>query len=203
MGMGRGQWLFAANFLKHPVMLGSIIPSSNRLIRKLLEPVDWERSRHFVEYGPGVGTISRYILRRMHPDARLLVLEINEDFVRHLRETIDDPRLIVRRVSAAKLGEVLEELDWDSVDYAVSGIPFSTMEPADVTAVLEETRRRLAPEGEFLVYQFSKRSGAYLRRSFDDVSREFVLWNVPPASCYRARSSAQGAQAEVRRAAAN
>lgn len=203
MGKGRGQWLFAANFLKHPVMLGSIIPSSGRLIRKLLEPVDWERSRCFVEYGPGVGTITRHILRCMHPDARLLVLEINEDFVRHLRENVDDPRLIVRQVSAAKLGEVLRELGWESVDYAVSGIPFSTMEPADVTAVLEETRRRLAPGGEFLVYQFSKRSGEYLRRSFDDVSREFVLWNVPPASCYRARSSGHGDQADVPRAAAN
>lgn len=193
MGKVNGEWLFARNFLKHPVMLGSIIPSSRRLIRTLLGPVAWERARYFVEYGPGVGTITRHILQRMHPDAQLLVLEINQDFVRYLESSIDDPRLVVRGDSAARLGGILDELGWPHIDYAVSGIPFSTMEPADVTAVLEETRKRLSPQGEFLVYQFSKRCGEYLRRSFEDISREFVLWNLPPASCYRARSSGQGA----------
>lgn len=192
MGKHSGEWLFATNFLKHPAMLGSIIPSSRRLIRTLLAPVDWEHARYFVEYGPGVGTITRDILRHMHPDARLLVLEINQDFVRYLRSAIDDPRLVVRGESAARLGEVLDELGWPRIDYAVSGIPFSTMDPADVSAVLEETRSRLSPDGEFLVYQFSKRSGEYLRGSFEQISRQFVLWNVPPASCYRARSSRQG-----------
>lgn len=194
MGKINGEWLFASNFLKHPVMLGSMIPSSRRLIRTLLAPVDWERARYFVEYGPGVGTITRHILQRMHPDAKLLVLEINQDFVRYLRSAIDDPRLVVRGDSAAQLGEVLDELGWPRIDYAVSGIPFSTMSPSDVTAVLEETRARLSPDGEFLVYQFSKRSGEYLRQRFEHIDREFVLWNVPPASCYRARSSSQGGE---------
>ena len=96
MGKINGEWLFATNFLKHPVMLGSIIPSSRRLIRTLLAPVDWERARYLVEYGPGVGTITRQILERMHPDARLLALEINQDFVRYLQSAIDDPRLVRR-----------------------------------------------------------------------------------------------------------
>src|SRR5690554_4731482 len=77
--------LFARNFFKHPKMLGSIIPSSSFLIRRLLEPVDWERARVLVEYGPGVGTISREILRRMHPDATLIAIETNDEFVDFLR----------------------------------------------------------------------------------------------------------------------
>lgn len=189
MARGKDEWLFAINFVKHPTMLGSVIPSSRWLIRSLLAQVDWEQARYFVEYGPGVGTITRHILKRMHPEARLLALEINNDFVRHLNSAIDDPRLVVRSDSAARLGTVLDDLDWPHVDYAVSGIPFSTMPPADVEAVLDETRARLTPHGEFLVYQFSRHSAQYLHRSFDDVSREFVLRNVPPVSCYRARSN--------------
>ncbi|WP_148863745.1 class I SAM-dependent methyltransferase [Marinobacter fonticola] len=189
MAKGKDEWLFAINFVKHPTMLGSVIPSSRWLIRSLLAPVDWERARYFVEYGPGVGTITRHILKRMHPEAKLLVLEINDDFVRHLNSAIDDPRLVVRRDSAASLGTVLDELDWPHIDYAVSGIPFSIMSSEDVEAVLKETRARLPPQGEFLVYQFSRHSAQYLHRSFDDVSREFVLRNVPPVSCYRARSN--------------
>ena len=51
--------LFAQNFLKHPKMIGSLIPSSRRLIDRLLGKVDWNRARVIVEYGPGVGTITR------------------------------------------------------------------------------------------------------------------------------------------------
>lgn len=189
MAKGRDEWLFAINFVKHPAMLGSVIPSSRWLIRSLLAEVDWARARYFVEYGPGVGTITRHILKQMHPEARLLALEINDDFVRHLNSAIDDPRLVVRRDSAARLGTVLDDIGWPHVDYAVSGIPFSTMVPADVESVLDETRTRLSPQGEFLVYQFSRHSAQYLHRSFDDVSREFVLRNVPPVSCYRARTN--------------
>src|SRR5262245_34553599 len=87
--------LFAKNFLQHPKMLGSLIPSSRFLIGRLLAKVDWSRARTIVEYGPGVGTITAHILARMAPQARLLVLEMNEDFVRYLARTFPDPRLHV------------------------------------------------------------------------------------------------------------
>ena len=55
------QWQFLRGFLKNPVMVGSIIPSSKVLIEKMLSPVDWANTRVFVEYGPGVGTFTRPI----------------------------------------------------------------------------------------------------------------------------------------------
>jgi phospholipid N-methyltransferase len=77
--------LFGRNFLKHPKMLGSLIPSSRFLVNHLLAEVDWPRARVFLEYGPGVGTFTTEILRRMRPDAVLIALETNSDFVRFLR----------------------------------------------------------------------------------------------------------------------
>src|SRR5512138_3251456 len=66
---GRGRrdpkWQFLRGFLKHPVMVGSVIPSSRILIDKMLKPVDWSACRLFVEYGPGVGTFTRPILDRL------------------------------------------------------------------------------------------------------------------------------------------
>src|SRR3546814_1153869 len=59
-----GPWgLFFRGFLKHPVMVGSIIPSSPTLIRAMLKPVDWQNVKLFVEYGTGVGTFCRPVLR--------------------------------------------------------------------------------------------------------------------------------------------
>ena len=76
--------LFARNFFRHPLMLGSIVPSSRFLIRELLNPVDWSRARVIVEYGPGVGVITAEVLRRMRPDALLIAIEMNPDFVSYL-----------------------------------------------------------------------------------------------------------------------
>src|SRR5215475_13886486 len=80
--------LFARNFFRHPLMLGSIVPSSRFLIRELLSPVDWTRARVIVEYGPGVGGITAEVLRRMHPDCRLIAIETNKDFVEFLRRNL-------------------------------------------------------------------------------------------------------------------
>jgi hypothetical protein len=70
----RSNLLFVRNFFCHPRMLGSIIPSSRFLIRQLLAPVEWSRARVIVEYGPGVGVITREILRRMRSDATLIAI---------------------------------------------------------------------------------------------------------------------------------
>jgi phospholipid N-methyltransferase len=100
--------LFARNFFKHPRMLGSIIPSSRFLIHDLMRQVDWKRARVLVEYGPGVGNITAEVLKRMSPQARMVVFETNDDFVEFLRESIRDPRLTVVHGSAADVGRTLQ-----------------------------------------------------------------------------------------------
>src|SRR5579864_3316760 len=87
--------LFARNFFRHPRMLGSIIPSSRFLIKQLLQPIDWQQAQVIVEYGPGVGGITAEILRRMRPDAALIAIEMNPDFVTYLTGSISDARLKV------------------------------------------------------------------------------------------------------------
>lgn len=176
--------LFATNFIKHPRMLGSLIPSSRFLIERLLRRVDWDRAAMLVEYGPGVGTFTREILSRMSPDATLVVIETNPDFVDFLRSSIDDGRLHVVHGSAADVREALAARGATQADYVISGIPFSTL-PAQVRSdVLRATRSVLRPDGGFLVYQFSARVLPDLRRIFSGVRRAFEPRNVLPAQIF-------------------
>ena len=95
-GAGRflQQWgMFFRQFVRHPGMIGSIIPSSATLVDRMLDQVDWHNTRLFVEYGPGVGTFTQAILDRLHPDATLLAIDLNLDFVAYLEAQFDDPRL--------------------------------------------------------------------------------------------------------------
>lgn len=176
--------LFAANFIKHPVMLGSVIPSSRFLIDRLLRHVDFDRAGVIVEYGPGVGTFTRHILARMRDDATLVVMETNPDFVRFLRETVHDRRLRIVHGSAAEVEAALAREGLARADYVISGIPFSTLPPPVREGVLAATRRVLGDEGVFLVYQFSPKVQHHLQRFFQRVQRSFEPLNVLPAQVF-------------------
>jgi phospholipid N-methyltransferase len=181
--------LFAGNFLRHPHMLGSIIPSSRLLVNQVLEPIDWERARVIVEYGPGIGTFTGEILRRMRSDGRLIAIETNDEFVQFLRDSLPDPRLHVVHDSATEVRAILHRHGLSGAHYIISGIPLGSMpEPvrADIAA---KTRAALEPDGAFLVYQFTPRVLPALRRTFGVVRRGFQLCNVPPAQLFTCQAS--------------
>src|SRR5437660_6680606 len=92
--------LFARNFLKYPSLVGWMLPSSPFVVSQVLRQVDWQQARVIVEYGPGIGTFTKEILRRMHRDAKLVALEINSEFIRFLRAALPDPRLQLIHASA-------------------------------------------------------------------------------------------------------
>jgi phospholipid N-methyltransferase len=176
--------LFAKNFFQHPKMLGSIIPSSRFLIDRLMGKFDWARARTIVEYGPGVGTITANILKRMSPEARLVAFEMNEDFVRYLRRTFPDPRLHVVHGSAEYVGKELEKLGLDGADYIISGIPFSHFPEKFRKTLMRESRQALNPTGAVLFYQFRRTVLPYLQACFNQVYTEFEPRNIMPAHLF-------------------
>ncbi len=161
------QWQFLRGFLKHPVMVGSIIPSSRILIEKMLAPVDWENTRLFVEYGPGVGTFTRPVLERLAPDATLVTIDTNPEFTKYLKESIDDPRLVAVTGSAADVAKNLEDRALGMADYDLSGIPFSTLPPGIGDAIAQATATVIRPGGAFLVYQFSPKVLDFIKPHFE------------------------------------
>ena len=176
--------LFAFNFIRHPRMLGSIIPSSRFLVNQVLDPIDWDAAQVIVEYGPGVGTFTAGILRRMRSDATLLVIETNRDFVRFLRQSLPDERLHVVQDSAAQVQAILQRLGLAQPRYIISGIPLGSM-PEPVRAdIVGKTRAALAPGGTFLVYQFTARVLPVLQSTFGNVRRSFERRNLPPAQLF-------------------
>jgi phospholipid N-methyltransferase len=145
-----------------------------------------------VEYGPGVGTFTREILRRMRSDAVLVVLETNADFVRYLSRGIQDDRLRIVHGSAAEADAVLAAQRLGPADYVISGIPYTTM-PAEVReTILRKTHAVLGPDGAFLVYQFTRAVLPYLQRVFGLVDQDFEPLNVMPARLFYCRHHANG-----------
>ena len=121
-----GNFAFFLGFLRQPALIGSIIPSSRFLERRVVEAAGITRSRMVVELGPGTGGTTRAILAAMPPEAQLLAIEINPDFAAYLK-AVPDPRLNVYLGSAEHMRSALATVDHARPDAVVSGIPFSTM----------------------------------------------------------------------------
>lgn len=177
--------MFARNFFKYPAMLGSLIPSSPFLVSDVVDKVKWEEAGVVVELGPGVGTITREILKRMRVDAVLIAIELNDEFASFLLESFRDSRLHVVRASASAVRQVLANLNLPRADYIISGIPYTTISHSLRREILEESRLALNPDGVLLVYQFTSAVLPYLKSSFANVKQYFQLLNVLPARIFR------------------
>ena len=180
-----GPWgVFFKGFVKHPVMVGSIIPSSGRTIAKMLAPVKWDECRLFVEYGPGVGTFCRPVLERLRGDGALIVIDTNPEFIEYLQATIRDSRFTAVLGSAADVEEIVRAHGHDHADYVLSGLPFSTLPDGVGPAIAASTHRVIRPGGAFLVYQFSAKARNFMARHFTRIDQGFEAWNVLPVQLF-------------------
>jgi len=174
---------FFHEFLKHPLQIGSIIPSSRFLERQIVEAGDVSSARTIVELGPGTGGTTRAILHAMNRDARLLSIEINLHF-HALVSGIKDDRLTVHLGSARTLADTLSRYGMGAPDVLISGIPFSTMSDDAGTEILEKVFSVLAPGGRFVAYQVSKRVCTLCRPLAGPGKMEVQILNIPPQRVY-------------------
>jgi phospholipid N-methyltransferase len=176
-----GPWgVFIEGFLRNPVMVGSIVPSSRFTINRMLAPVDWASCKLFVEYGPGVGTFCRPVLDRLGRDGQLIVIDTNPLFIDYLRRTITDSRFIPVLGSAADVEDIVRAHGHDKADYVLSGLPFSTLPDGVGPAIASATYRVIRKGGAFLVYQFTPKAREFMARHFKRIDNGMEPINVPP-----------------------
>ena len=176
--------VFLEGFLEHPVMVGSIIPSSRFTIRKMLAPVKWDECKLFVEYGPGVGTFCRPVLERLPRHGKLIVIDTNPLFIDYLKATISDGRFIPVLGSAADVEAIVRAHGFDHADYVLSGLPFSTLPDGVGPEIAAATHRVLRKGGAFLVYQFSAKARDFMARHFTHIDAGFEPLNVLPCKLF-------------------
>lgn len=175
---------FLQGFLKRPQEVGSVIPSSRYLERRVVDRAGVKDSRMVVELGPGTGGTTRAILRALPPQGKLLCVELNPDFVRVLGQ-IRDPRLLVEEGGAQDLAAILSSRGLPAPDTVISGIPFSTMSTELGLSIVETVRSVLAPGGCFVAYQVRGRVGELGREVFGPARGRLELRNLPPMRVYR------------------
>ena len=173
---------YLKNFIKDKDV-ASVTPSSKLLIKRVCGYIDFSKDNIIVEYGAGTGVFAKYLLNHLTPGSDLILFETNVDFYRKLQE-ICDPRVQVFNDSVEHVIELLQGKYLKEVDYVISGIPFSFLDPESKISILMQTRELLRSGGKFLAYQTSGHLKDPLQEVFGNVSTELEFLNVPPMMVY-------------------
>jgi len=175
---------FFCEFMKRPGEIGTVVPSSRYLESRLVRLCDVAQASLVVELGPGTGGTTRALLAAMRPSARLLAIDVNEDFVT-LLQRFGDPRLIGHHGRAEDLELALDDYRFLRPEVIVCGIPFSTLPRVDGRKILRAVWSALAPGGRLVAYQVRGHLERLGRVVFGVPHIEWELRNVPPLRVYR------------------
>lgn len=180
---GSAAAVFFSSWLRAPLKVASIVPSSRHLGAAVARQIDPARPGWVVELGAGTGPVTEQLLARGVAPQRLFVLERDPILVGFLRERYPDPVLV--EGDAFKLPELLSRYGVDNVHAVVCGIPLLSMPKAVASELVNTCLTVLAPDGEFLQYTYSLFSPLPYRDFGLEVRRvKRVLANIPPASVW-------------------
>lgn len=179
---------FFTHFLRNPVQISSVIPTSRATADHIASKIRLKRRLVIVEYGPGTGVLARAILRsgKLSRDSRIILIEKSKPFADRLRRTLTDPRVTVFHDSAEHVRAILKKSGEKKADYIFSSIPFSLIPARTVNRIVVATHAALRSDGTFIVFlcRFGVRD--VLRKEFSGVKTGVALNNMPPLFIFEA-----------------
>lgn len=201
------RWRFFRQWLKNPLGVAAVSPSSPQLARQMIAALPANSTR-LIELGGGTGAITDKLLGHGIAPQDLMVLELSEEMHQTLRLRFPDIRLHL--ANAADVQRIAREsgfLDTALADAVVSGLGLLSMPRPLQREIVGEAFACLRPDGRFVQFTYGPAS-PIAREVLDELgllSRRvsFTWWNVPPATVYvyeRQRSIAIPAQPMGRRA---
>lgn len=193
----RPTWTFFRQWLKNPLGIAALSPSSRWLAREMIAQLA-PGTRRVVELGGGTGVFTEALLRHGIAASDLLVVELNDELHRLLQRRFPDARVV--RGDARELEALVRDCgyaDAGPADAMLSGLGLLSMSRATQRDILRAAFAVLGPEGRLIQFTYGPASPVS-RDVLDELGlvahRAGVAWrNVPPAAVYvftRARSRA-------------
>lgn len=181
-------WTFFRQWLKNPLRVAAISPSSRQLARQMMYELP-RSCRRVIELGGGTGVFTQSLLDHGIAPADLLVLELNEELHQHLARQF--PGVHVVCGDASDLATTARDAGFagdDAADAVVSGLGLLSMQRQMQQAILQAAFECLRPGGRFVQFTYGPANpvtrevlealGLTARRA------SFTWWNVPPATVY-------------------
>lgn len=137
---------FMRRFLADPKKVGAILPSSQGLAAEIASQIV-DRSKidqkvsglRYIEIGPGSGTYTREIIKKMGPTDHLDVVELDPGFCSELRKQFGrDPRVKIHEMS-------IFDYYADPYDGGIAGLPINQFGPQFIYDSLAKYKELMKP----------------------------------------------------------
>jgi phospholipid N-methyltransferase len=173
---------FMKEFVRAPLHVGSICPSSRALTKTLVQMAGTGREGLIVDLGAGSGIVSQELLRAGVAPERIVAVELSPGFRKTFSRTCPGVAMITG--DARDLGKLLgRHAPGAPVCSVISSLPFRVIPRPIVRDILREIRSVLSERGGSLIqYTYAWWMQYPLRKfGFSPAAARLVLKNVPPA----------------------
>lgn len=174
--------LFFKEWLKAPLRMGGVVPSSKFLGAALCKQANISQNDYIVELGAGTGSVTREILKLATED-KLFIFEKDEKFIKVLRSNF--PNCTTINDDAANIWKIIQKHNVKHIDAVISCLPLLLMPNETRESILLQAFRSLAHNGKFVqfthlaVNPFNK---AFLANNNLEIALvDKVYLNIPPA----------------------
>jgi phosphatidylethanolamine/phosphatidyl-N-methylethanolamine N-methyltransferase len=175
--------LFLRRWLAHPLQMGSVVPSSEALCRRIVAQIRRAPGEAVLELGAGTGVVSRAMLAGGVPPECLLVNEIAPDMADHLRGALRGVQVI--EGDARALPGLVPQRWHGRIGTVICGIPLVLLPLAEQRRFVD-AMAAVAPGRGFLHFSYCATSPLPARRHNLLARREaWTPLNFPPASVWR------------------
>lgn len=174
---------FVKQFIKNPRLVGSIIPSSPMLADTMTKWIDFSKDITIIELWAGTWVFTKHILSKISANSKIIVFEIQEDFIKELKK-IEDSRVTIIHDWAEKIQEYL---NWEKVDIILSWLPFGSLPKKLWQQILKECYNNLKVNWSFIQFQYLLWNRRDIYKIFKNHSISWQPINFPPAFVYKCK----------------
>jgi len=179
---------FLQAFLKNPLKVGAVAPSSPELAAEMLAGIEPDQDNVVLELGVGTGAITKY-LQAVIPDRRsYLGIELDGDLVRTLNRRFPDLEIVCG--NAAEAYSIHAGSGLGKVRYVVCCLPFLSLPKEACDSVLAEIEKFMEEGCVFRMIQSAhgyylppaRKLREYLKSRYGRSQRSpLVMKNLPPS----------------------
>jgi len=170
---------FIGSWIKKPLDVGAVTPSSKLLARTMAQYVDPDGDGPVIELGPGTGPITEALVEQGVDPARLVLIEFNPKFCDLLRRRF--PAATVVQGDAYRLRDSLGEVGHHEAAAVVSGLPLMTKPVRTRMRLLREAFAFLQPQAPFVQFTYAVVPPIPRLAGIQVEASERIWLNLPPA----------------------
>jgi phosphatidylethanolamine/phosphatidyl-N-methylethanolamine N-methyltransferase len=179
---------FLQAFLKNPLKVGAVAPSSPDLAAEMLHGMEPDENNIVLELGVGTGAITKYLRQIIPNKESYLGIEVDADLVRRVGSKFTNMNIVAG--SAADAYAIHQRSGLGKVGYVVCCLPFVSLPKEVSDAILSEIVRFMDEGCTLRIFQYAHgyylppaiKLRGFMRDRYGRTERSpLVLKNLPPA----------------------